>query len=578
MAIFNRSGKKGHGMKPVTAGAVALVVIGFAVFLAWTQFNPFHRPFEFTATFASANNLKQNSPVRIAGVEVGKVTKVEPVYDDNGAARVTMQIEKVGLPIHKDAQLKIRQRIFLEGNFFVDVQPGTAGSPKLEKGGSIPVNQTDTPVQFGQILTALQSDTREDLKTLLREYGKNALGGPEGEKTGAQYYNESLDHQPEAFRNASIANDATLGQRPGDLQRVIRSQQKVFKALSTHPETLKDLVTNLNVTARALSSDEAALQAAVPALRDTVLRGRPALAELDAALPTLRAFARDALPGTRSSLPTLRASRPFIRQARLLVSEDELRGLVRDLRPTIPALARVNRGSIGLLTETRALSSCQNKVLVPFANTPIPDPDFPANTGETFAEQGPRGFVGLSGESRLFDANSPLFHIQFGTGPNTLVMGDRGEDFFAQAPEPPQGIRPTRPNARPQFRPDVPCETQEPPDMNAPSGSPSQSVTPGPGSLVPGVICDLVGGELIPCPKTQARETYDAGEHQMTAITDHLERRRKGQKSADPLSTTYENWLKELDDLGLAATSKGKIVEKSSAAAKEDPADPERGW
>jgi virulence factor Mce-like protein len=578
MAIFNRGKKKGHGLKPVTAGVVFLVIVGAAIFVAWTQFNPFHRPFEFQATFASANNLKQNSPVRIAGVEVGKVKKVEPIGDDNGSARVTMQVEKVGLPIHKDAQLKIRQRIFLEGNFFVDLQPGTAGSPALEKGGTIPVNQTDTPVQFGQILTALQSDTREDLKTLLREYGQNALGGPEGEKTGAQYYNESLDHQADAFRNASIANDATLGQRPGDLRRVIRSQGKVFKALSTHPENLKDLVTNLNATARALSSDEAALQASVPALRDTVVRGRPALAELDAALPTLRAFSRDALPGVRSSAPTLRESRPFIRQARLLVSNAELRGLTRDLRPTIPALARVNRSSIGLLDESRALSSCQNKVLVPFATTPINDPDFPDNSGDTFAELGPRGFVGLSGESRMFDANSPLFHIQLGSGPTAVIQEDRGEQFFAQAAEPPAGIRPIRPNKRPTFRPDIPCETQQAPDLNAPGGQPSRSITPGPGNLIPGVVCDLIGGALIPCPATKEREQYDSQQHQVTAVEEHMARRKAGKPSADPLGTTYENWLRELDKLGLAATSKGKIVQKSSAAAKEDPADPERGW
>jgi hypothetical protein len=358
---------------------------------------------------------------------------------------------------------------------------------------------------------------------------------------------------------------------------VIRSQQKVFKALSTHPENLKDLVTNLNVTARALSRDEAALQATVPALRDTVLRGRPALAELDAALPTLRAFARDALPGTISSLPTLRESRPFIHQARLLVSKDELRGLARDLRPTIPALARVNRGSIGLLDESRALSSCQNKVLVPFANTPINDPDFPQNSGQTFAKQGPRGFVGLAGESRLFDANSPLFHVQLGSGPTTIVQGDRGEDFFGQAPEPPAGVRPIRPNSKPKFRPDVPCETQQAPDLNAPGGQPNRSITPGPGNVT-GPICDLIGGALIPCPGTKQRKQYDAQEHQAAAIEDHMRRRKAGKPSADPMGTTYENWLAELDRLGLTATSKGKIVEKSSRAAKEDPADPEAGW
>ncbi|MEA2144208.1 MAG: phospholipid/cholesterol/gamma-HCH transport system substrate-binding protein [Solirubrobacteraceae bacterium] len=581
MAIFNRGGdKRKHGMSPVTAGAITLGLATLFIFLVWTQYNPLHRPFEFTATFQSANNLKPRSPVRIAGVEVGKVTKVEPIGDDNGSARVSMQIEKVGLPIHKDAQLKIRQRIFLEGNFFVDLQPGSPGAGELAKGGTIPVNQTETPVQFGQVLTALQTDTRKDLQVLLREYATNGFGngGRKGEPTGAEYYNQSLDQAPEAFRNSALANDASLGERPGDLQRVIKSQQKVFKALSTHPEQLKDLVTNFNAAARGLSADESALQATVPALRDVVVRGRPALAELDAALPTLRAFARDALPGTKSSLPTLRASRPFIRQARQLVSEKELRGLTRDLRPTIPALAKVNRSSIGLLTETRALSACQNNVLVPFANSPIPDPDFPENSGQSFAKQAPRGVVGLAGESRLFDANSPLFHVQFATGPTTVVYSDRGKSFFAQAPEAPAGIRPIRPNRRPQFRPDIPCETQQPPDMNAPGGRPDRSVTPGPGSTVPGVICDVISGLLVPCPGTTARRLYDRGKLQLNAISDHMKRTTAGQQSADPTNTTRANWMSQLDDLGLTATGDGHIVKKSSAAAKDDPAPKDGDW
>jgi hypothetical protein len=425
------------------------------------------------------------------------------------------------------------------------------------------------------VLTALQSDTREDLKDFLREYGQNALGNgaPQGEsnaKTGADYYNESLDHSPDALRNASIANDATLGRRPGDLQRVIRSQQKVFAALSTNPETLKDLVTNFNITARALSSDEASLQALAPALRDTVVRGRPALAALDAALPTLRAFARDALPGTRSSLPTLRASRPFIRQARGLVSEQELKGLTRDLRTAIPALARVNRSTIGLLDENRALSACQNEVLLPFATSPIPDPDFPANSGQPFYKQGPRGFVGLAGESRIFDANSPLFHIQFGTGPTTVAYGDRGESFFAQAPEPPAGIRPIRPNARPRFRPDIPCETQEPPDVNAPGGRPDRFFNPDDTlSLVPGLICQVLQGQLVPCPGTANRRIYDAGKVQMNQVMEFFRHQRSGKEIPDPLVYSPRTYLKKLDDMGLESTKQGRIREKRSDAAKE---------
>ena len=64
-------------------------------------------------------------------MEVGKVTKVEPVESGKGAAEVTMQIDDKGLPIKKDAELKIRPRIFLEGNFFVDIEPGSPSAADL---------------------------------------------------------------------------------------------------------------------------------------------------------------------------------------------------------------------------------------------------------------------------------------------------------------------------------------------------------------------------------------------------------------------------------------------------------------
>ena len=87
-----------------------------------------------------------------------------------------MEIKDEGLPIKEDAELKIRSRLFLEGNYFVDLHPGpptgTSSTPAARSGP----NQTAAPVQFGQVLTALQRDTREDLQTLLEEYS-NALAG-----------------------------------------------------------------------------------------------------------------------------------------------------------------------------------------------------------------------------------------------------------------------------------------------------------------------------------------------------------------------------------------------------------------
>ena len=49
-----------------------------AVYLGFTKNIPFTHGFRVKATFQSANSLRVNSPVRIAGVAVGKVKKVEP--------------------------------------------------------------------------------------------------------------------------------------------------------------------------------------------------------------------------------------------------------------------------------------------------------------------------------------------------------------------------------------------------------------------------------------------------------------------------------------------------------------------
>ena len=51
---------------------------------------------------------------------------------------VTMRIQDKGRPLHPDAQFKIRPRIFLEGNFFVDVTPGTS-SKEVADGHDFPV-------------------------------------------------------------------------------------------------------------------------------------------------------------------------------------------------------------------------------------------------------------------------------------------------------------------------------------------------------------------------------------------------------------------------------------------------------
>src|ERR671911_20928 len=143
--------RRRDGRSPFAIGLIALVVILILVFLGFTKDIPFTRPYQVKAVFQSSNSLRPDSPVRIAGVEVGKVKKVEADEGTDNAV-VTMSIEESGLPLHADATAKIRPRIFLEGNFFVDLRPGSPGAPVLEDGGVIRVTNTASPVQLDEVL------------------------------------------------------------------------------------------------------------------------------------------------------------------------------------------------------------------------------------------------------------------------------------------------------------------------------------------------------------------------------------------------------------------------------------------
>jgi ABC-type transporter Mla subunit MlaD len=507
-----------RGLKPYTAGLIALGVLAVALYLAYSGANPFDAPFRLTALIADAGDLKTASPVRVAGVNVGEEVEVEPHTSQDGEAtglaRVVMDLDRAALPVREDAELQVRSRIFLEGNYFVDLSPGTSAAPAIESGGTIPAVQHGAPVQFGELLTALQSDTRDDLRSFLDEYSK-AL-----DKGGAEGFNEAIRHWEGAYRGSAIVADASQGLAPHDLSELITAQGRVFGALSQDEQALMDLVTNLNRTAGAFASEHDSLRAAIPELRDALSVGRPALQSLNQGLPSLRSFAHAALPAARSSKDSLGEQLGFMRQARRLMRTSELGGLSGQLRRAAPDLTRLNLGQIRSLQQVRALASCQNEVLLPFGRTPIPHPYFDKLSGEPFYKQSARSLVGLAGESRLSDANTPYFRTQAGGGPITIVSpGVLGEDMYSQLDFPLQGIAPLRPDHQPVFRPDIPCETQEPPNLTPVSGGPGDA-----------------GEEVEPSGlKDAGRRVTERLEGQLDALGESLEALRKGERAPDPL-------------------------------------------
>ena len=442
-----------HGLSPLTAGILALIAVAIVGYAGFTKRNPLAHRFELRAAFTHVNDLRPKSPVRIAGVNVGKVRSVEHIQTNGRpAALVTMEIDKRGLPLHRDATLKVRPRIFLEGNYFVDLQPGSPSAPVLGDGATIPVQQTAAPVQLGQLLSALQSDTRDDLRTFLREYGKGVQGG-------GRAFNRSIPYWTPAYRDASVVNDAMRGVDEHDLSGYLRGAGRVAGGLDRDPAQLRSLVTGFAATAAAFASEQANLSAAVHELPRTLGQGRRTLGVLNGAFPSVRRFARDARPAVRSSRPALEAQLPLVRQLRALMSKPELRGLVRDLDPLVPALTRLNRRGTGLQEQQRALASCSVQVIDPWQEATVPDRNF-KSAGPLYQEAA-KAFTGLAGESRSFDANGQYVRTLAKNANYAYPLGD-GRFYLTDLPI--EGVNPPKAPA-PPYQPNVPCETQQPPDL-----------------------------------------------------------------------------------------------------------------
>ena len=541
-------------------GLILVVVVGVLSVYAFTKSLPWADKYTVEAVFTNAGNVRPASPVRIAGVNVGKVTSIEHLAPDDPAVTaqadptptedgpvpstatvVTMELDESALPLHTDATMKLRPRLFLEGNLFVDLKPGSPNAPEADDGHVFPAGQTAVAVQLDQVLTTLQSDVRTDLQVLLDQFG-NALdkyGGSEGLR---ELYRSS----PGAFRYTSQVNEALLGQEPHDLSDLIVNLDSTVEALGRNEGALQDLVTNLRIVLGSFAAESAALERGIAELPGVLEEGEPALASLNRAFPAVRAFAREALPGVRSTPATLDAATPFLRQLRGLVSEDELRGLTHDLRPAIPDLARMTSRTIPLLEEVRPLASCTNEVLVPWSQDVVPDADNETTNGDgstaRLFEELDYGVTGLSGFSRSGDANGPYARVLGMSGPNIVSIA--GTDRFASSAVPLLGALPTLDSsAKAPFRPDVACETQDPPNLSSgPPGAPPDPVR----------AASSQGTSFTPEMEARAAEIGEELERaQRLSGSDNRKRAREGESLlSESLTALGEALLPALQGIG----------------------------
>lgn len=467
---------------PARAGAITLVV---AVVVVWLL--AFGVPFtggpdrRVEAVVSHVAGLTPGAPVRVAGVDVGRVGALRAGPDDDTV--LVLELDEHAPAVREDAALEVRPRLLLEGGFFVDLRPGSPAARELPDGARMPRERTAVAVQLDEVLSSLESDPRASLSALLRGFGGALSRRPNAEddrdaapetrgQDAASSLNDALADAPRALRDGAVGAQALRGRRDGDATRLVAGLERVAGGLAKRERQLGSLVDGLDRTTTALASERVALRTAVARLPRALRTTDRALRGVRRALPDVRAVARELVPGLRSTPATATAVRPLLTQLRSLNRRTELGGLAADLRPVARDLATTAPRAAGLLASLGRLSRCATRVLLPTGRVRLDDGPF--STGVENYKELLYGAVGFTGEGQGFDGNGTYVRFQTGGGPRPVSMApgaSGGDRLHGKASLPPLGTRPAYPGtATAPIDASGRCWTQAVPDLRAAPG------------------------------------------------------------------------------------------------------------
>jgi len=281
----------------------ALSCFGILLFL-WVTFGgptPFRaKTYEVKIPFNEATQLAEQSDVRISGVNVGKVQKIE-LAPNGRQALATTAIDAQYAPLPEDTRAILRTKTLL-GETYIELTPGSRQGPELEDGGTLPEANIAESVQLDEIFRTFDAQTRHAFQEWMQEaavaingQGQNlsyAIGGLEPTFTEFDKLFRVLDSQRLAvgqlFRNGAITFDALRG-RQGELGDLIQSSNAVFQTTARRNRDIEALFrafpTFLDESRLTLHRLKGFSENATPLMRQLV----PAAEELS---PTLIAISR----------------------------------------------------------------------------------------------------------------------------------------------------------------------------------------------------------------------------------------------------------------------------------------------
>ena len=206
--------------------------------------------YRLISTFDNVAGLDVKSAVKMAGVDAGKVEKIELV---GGRARVTIRV-RPNVVVHTDGQAMVRATGML-GDKYLELTPGTPDAPAAKDGAEL--KPAEKIVDFERLL-AVFTDVGDDLKGVTRTLNE-VLGTKEGKEdlraivTNLRNLSKNIDtlvlQNKDAVKNTIENLEAVSGTVKDDwpaLSKDLRDASSSLRAiLDENRGPAKDAVANI---------------------------------------------------------------------------------------------------------------------------------------------------------------------------------------------------------------------------------------------------------------------------------------------------------------------------------------------
>lgn len=319
-------------LRLMAAGILVFSLI-VAATMVGAQYWAHLRKHVYTAYFANTNGLYAGDEIRILGVAVGTVERIEPYPD---TAKVTFSVD-AQYPVPADVRAAILSPSLVSARA-IQLVPAYSGGPKLAEGAAIPQVRTAVPVEW--------DDFRRQLEKLTDSLQPTSAGGPSA--VGA-------------FVNTAAAN--LRGE--GDTARatVIKLSQAI-SALGDHSTDIFSTARNLQLLVSALSSSSDLLAAFNTNLADitTLLSNSPnefadAMRNLDGVVNDLRGFVAENREGFGVTVDHLNAITTALNDSR-----GDLKQILHIAPTVLQNFVNIYQPAQSAITGVMAMSNFANTV------------------------------------------------------------------------------------------------------------------------------------------------------------------------------------------------------------------------